>query len=130
VIVLDENFPASQHVILISKGLKPTKIGIEIATKGIKDDQIIPLLLRLNRPTFITLDQGFFQPHLCHPSYCLIQIEAKSNRIAEISLRALRHSSLRTFAQRAGYIVRASDSGISLYHMHHSKAFHLSWATA
>ena len=57
--ILDENIPESQRAELRTKRVPVRKIGHDITRKGIKDDQIIPLLHHLDRPTFFTLDGDF-----------------------------------------------------------------------
>jgi hypothetical protein len=61
-IILDENFPDSQRQILKGWRVPFKQIAFEIGREGIKDDEIIPLLHGLNRPTFFTLDEDFFKP--------------------------------------------------------------------
>jgi len=63
--VLDENVPESQRALLRSKRVPLRQIGQEIGRKGMKDDEIIPLLLDCDRPTFFTLDSDFYDRRLC-----------------------------------------------------------------
>lgn len=53
-----------------------------------KDDEIIPLLHGLNRPTFFTLDDDFFKPNLRHAQYCLIYLEQYLQERADRGSRA------------------------------------------
>ena len=50
--VLDENILASQRRLLSQWRIPFRQIGIEIARKGIKDENIIPFLFTLRQPTF------------------------------------------------------------------------------
>lgn len=43
-ILLDENFPESQHQLLRSWRIRPQQIGYEIGRKGMQDEEIIPFL--------------------------------------------------------------------------------------
>jgi hypothetical protein len=54
---------------------RSNKIAFEIGREGLKDDEIIPLLHQLNKPTFFTLDDDFFKRQLCHAQYCLIYLD-------------------------------------------------------
>lgn len=52
-ILLDENFPDSQRQLLRSWRIRPQQIGYETGRKGMQDEEIIPLLHQLRRPTFL-----------------------------------------------------------------------------
>jgi hypothetical protein len=52
--VLDENISISQRNVLKTWHIPARHIGYDIGRKGMKDDEIIPLLLTLTRPTFFT----------------------------------------------------------------------------
>ena len=58
--ILDENVPESQPVLLRSWRIAFRQIGQDVGRMGMKDDEIIPLLHQLDRPTFFTLDGDFF----------------------------------------------------------------------
>ena len=58
-IILDENLPDSQRQLLKGWRISFRQIGFEIGREGMKDDEIIPLLHGLNRPTFFTLMKIF-----------------------------------------------------------------------
>ena len=51
------------------------QIGVDIGRKGLDDEDIIPLLHRLNRPTFFTLDVDFWDRNLRHEGYCLAYLD-------------------------------------------------------
>lgn len=62
------------------------QIGVELGRKGMSDEEIIPFLLRLARPTFFTRDLGFDEGEFCHSDYCLVvlavgQLEAAVRRL-------------------------------------------------
>ena len=63
-IVLDENFTESQRQLLRGWRISVRQIGYDIGRSGMDDDEIIPFLLRLRRPTFFTLDRGFYKREL------------------------------------------------------------------
>jgi hypothetical protein len=70
--VLDENVLDSQRVLLRSCRLAIRQIGHDSGRKGMTDEDILPFLLTLRRPTFFTRDLGFYQRENCHPRYCLV----------------------------------------------------------
>ena len=56
-LVLDENVPAGQRLLLRSWRIRFRVIGGEVAFSGAKDENIIPALHRLPNPTFFSLDR-------------------------------------------------------------------------
>jgi hypothetical protein len=64
VILLDENILEAQRGVMHGWRIRARQIGVDVASKGIKDEAIIPLLHDIGRVTFITRDLGFFQRHL------------------------------------------------------------------
>ncbi|MGR3319377.1 MAG: hypothetical protein ACUZ8O_12985 [Candidatus Anammoxibacter sp.] len=70
-IIIDENFPESQRRLLLSWRINIRQVGIEVGRKGLKDNEIIPLLLKYKNPTFFSLDFDFYDRKICHPKYCI-----------------------------------------------------------
>ena len=126
-IVLDENFPESQRQLLKAWRIPVRQIGVEISRKGIQDDEIIPLLLALRRPTFFTLDSDFFSRRLCHTRYCLVCVDVALYEAAAFVRRFLRHQDFDTEAKRMGTVVRLSHAGIFLWRLHVEEEARLDW---
>jgi hypothetical protein len=127
VILVDENFTAAQCRELVAKSLRITQIGHGVASKGIIDEHIVPLLLTLRRPTFFTQDKGFFDYRLCHSSYCIVVVDAEARRVPDFVIRALRHLRLRSFRQRTGLVVKVGPSGITLLNAGSPKPILVPW---
>jgi hypothetical protein len=72
VIVLDENVFESQRSRLRQWRVHLGQIGRDVARKGMPDDQILTLLQRLRRPTFVTRDRDFFDKPLCSDRFSLL----------------------------------------------------------
>lgn len=70
--ILDENIPKPQRELLEGRRVSVRQVGVNIGRKGLLDEEIIPLLLRLRHPTFFTRDSDFYERRLCHPKYCLV----------------------------------------------------------
>ncbi len=126
-IVLDENFPESQRQLLRSWRIAIRQIGDEVGHKGMKDQEIIPLLLRLRRPTFCTLDMGFYERRLCHARYCLVCLDVRQYEAAVFVRRLLRHPEFNTQAKRMGAVIRVSQVGLSVWYLHAEKEIRLLW---
>ncbi|MDE3077398.1 MAG: hypothetical protein KGJ86_18425 [Chloroflexota bacterium] len=84
--VLDESFLQDQRRLLAGWRIRVRQVGVELGRSGMKDDEIIPLLHQLRRPTFFSRDRDFYKPALRHPGYCLIWLEVIPSETA--SLRA------------------------------------------
>ena len=63
--ILDEDIPEDQYQLLRRWRLPARRIGVEVGRLGMKDRDILSLLHSLNRPTFFSLDHGFFKRGLC-----------------------------------------------------------------
>jgi len=59
VIILDENVFADQRKLLQKRKVSLRQIGVDLAKKGVGDEQIISILHGLSRPTFFTRDRDF-----------------------------------------------------------------------
>jgi hypothetical protein len=114
VIVLDENFDENQRSLLRSWRIPSRQIGDEVGRLGMKDDEVIPMLQQLTRPTFFTRDRGLFESHLAHRRYCLVVLEVRVREAAIFAKRVLRHPEFNTQAKRMGKVIRASHNGITV----------------
>ena len=81
--VLDENVPESQRALLHRKRIAIRQIGLDLGRMGMKDDELIPLLHQLDRPTFFTLDGDFYDRRLRHERYCLVHLDVEEDTVAE-----------------------------------------------
>jgi hypothetical protein len=125
--VLDENVPESQRALLKRRRVALRQIGRDLGREGMKDDEIIPLLHELDRPTFFTLDSDFFDRRLCHARYCLVHLDIEEVAVAEYVHRLLRHRKLNTRAKRLGHVIRATPTGLTLWRLHQDQPSYLLW---
>lgn len=125
--ILDENILKDQRDLLLKWGVKLRQIGYEVSRKGIKDEDIIPWLLQLSRPTFFTLDSDFYERSLCHREYCLVCLDVKQNEAAVFVRRLLRHKEFNTQAKRMGRVIRLSVVGLSVWEIYGEKESSFSW---
>jgi len=93
-----------------------------------QDEEIIPFLQHLRRPTFVTLDAGFYEGRLCHARYCLAFLSVKQLEVAAFIRRLLRHPEFDTQAKRMGTVIRISHAGLSAWHLHAQQEVHYGWA--
>ena len=73
---------------------------------GLKDEEIITLMLRQRSVTFFTRDMGFYRRELRHPRYCLAVTMVGQTEVATFVRRFVRHPDFNTQAKRMGAVVR------------------------
>jgi hypothetical protein len=125
--ILDENMPESQRRVLKKMRIIVKKIGIDLGRRGFDDEDIIPLLHQLNRPTFFTLDFDYSKRRLRHDGYCLVYLDIDDYEAAEYIRRVLRHPALNTKAKRMGKVIRVEPSGMTIWRTRHDEEEHLAW---
>ena len=113
--VLDENIIASQREQLRQWRIPFRQIGSELANRGTKDPQIVPLLLCLKQPTFFTRDFDFYDPQLCHQRYCLAWLDVHPAESALFMRRFLGHPDFCTRLQRLGKVARIHPQGVEYW---------------
>lgn len=125
--ILDENIPESQRRVLRSRRVPIRQIGHDVGRKGMKDDEIIPLLHNLRRPTFFTRDLGFYERDLCHARYCLVCMAVGKNEVAAFVRRLLRQPELDTQAKRMSTVIRISRRGLCVWRLHAEQEAAFPW---
>ena len=116
--ILDENIIASQRQRLRSWRIPVRQIGVDIARKGLQDEEILPFLHHLRRPTFFTRDRRFYRREVCHRQYGIVCLEVVPEEVAVFVRRVLRHPRVNTQAKRMGTVVRAFHQGLGLWRLH------------
>jgi hypothetical protein len=117
-VILDEQLSATEVASELKKWCSVLRLKDLRPQQQILDDRVIEMLLTLNRPTFVTIDRGFWKRGLCHPGYCILYFVLASNRQEALSerLRALfRRREFRTRAARMGKVVRVSPTHIDYW---------------
>jgi len=125
--VLDEQILESQRQILRSQRMPVRQIGFDIGRKGLKDNEIIPLLVSLLKPTFFTRDFDFFESRLCHSKYAIVCMDVRKHEAAIYIRRILRHPEFNTAAKRMGNVFRLSSMRIGIWELHAEKERFIDW---
>ncbi len=86
-LVLDENLPAGQRLLLRKRRIRFRVIGIDVANRGTEDENLLPILHHLSRPIFFTLDKDFCRPEWVHPRYGLAWLDVRDDQAAEFIRR-------------------------------------------
>jgi len=126
--ILDENRVKSQRQLLRSWRISFRHISDDLGMGGIQDEEIIPLLHRLSRPTFFTSDSDFYKSRLCHARYCIVYLAVEEDEAASFIRRLLRHRAFDTEAKRMGSVIRVSQTGLTVWRFHQEKPLELAWA--
>ena len=125
--ILDENIIASQRQRLRSWRIPVRQIGVDIARKGLQDEEILPFLHHLRRPTFFTRDRGFYRREVCHRQYGIACLAVVPEEVAIFVRRVLRHPRLNTQAKRMGTVMRASHRGLGVWRLHAQEEEAILW---
>lgn len=126
-LVLDENLPAGQRLLLRSWRIRFRTVGGEVAFSGAKDENLIPVLHRLPSPTLFSLDRDFYHRDLAHPGYCLVWLDVRGKQAAEFIRRFLRHPSYDTQAKRMGVVARVHTGGALWWQAKHRSSQSVAW---
>lgn len=126
-IVIDEHFPESQRQLLKGWRIRFRQIGFEIGRTGLKDPEIIPLLLQQRRLTFFTLDSDFDKLKYCHSHYGLIFLDVDEYEAATFIRRFLKQKEFNTQAKRLGKVIRLTRTYISVRHRHSEQGLRIAW---
>src|ERR1051325_2322863 len=118
-LVLDENLPAGQRLLLRKWGIRFRVVGVDVASWGADDENLVPILHRLPQPTFFSLDRDFYRPSWAHASYGLVWLDVADDHAAEFIRRFLRHPSFDTQAKRLGTVMRVHAGGIVCWRGRH-----------
>lgn len=127
--ILDENIPESQRQLLRGWRIAVRQVGHEVGRQGMDDEEIIPLLHRLGRPTFFTRDLGFYNRRLCHAGYCLVCLAVGQYEAASFIRRFLRAPVFDTQAKRMGTVVWVSHTGVRVWRLHTAREERVEWIT-
>lgn len=125
--ILDENIPRSQRELLRRWSIRVRQIGVDIGRRGLTDEQVLPFLRRLRRPTFFTRDEDFFDRRLCHARYVVVYLAVHREETAAFVRRLLSHPVLDAQAKRMGAVIRVARAGLSVWRLRAPEQVHLRW---
>jgi len=126
-IILDENIPEDQRQLLRSWRVPARQIGFGVGRPGMQDEEILPLLHRLERSTFFTRDLGFYSPHLRHARYGLVCLAVSQYEAASFIRRFLHHPEFHTQARRCGSVVQVRAGGIDFWRLYSQVEESIGW---
>ena len=74
--LLDENIRDDQRMFLRQWHIPFRQIGKEISRAGVDDEEIVPLLHRLKRPTLFTQDEDFLRLNAAGVQHSALHVKA------------------------------------------------------
>lgn len=129
-LVLDEHLHVEKVCGVLAKHFSVVRVPDLRPREHVLDDRVPAILLELDRPTLITIDQDFWNRKLCHPDYCILAftLEDHHQPLLPDLLRALfRHSDFATRAARMGKVARVSRSHGEYWEFGKAKKLQLFW---
>jgi hypothetical protein len=81
----------------------------------------------LDRPTFFTLDEDFFDRRLCHEGYCLAYLDIDEDAVADYAHRLLRQRAFKSKTKRMGRVIGARSAGLTVWLIHEKQEDWFSW---
>src|SRR5258708_3402982 len=125
--LLDENVREDQRTLLRQWRIPFSQVGREISRKGILDENLLPLLHKLKRPTFLTQDQDFVERRHCHRAYCLVWLDVINIEVAAYVRRVLRHPAFRAQKQRMGRVLHVHPASVEYWQVGKASRTSLGW---
>ncbi len=130
-ILVDEHLSHDDVTEILQNWITAEQIGFELRSeKGLLDEQIISLLHRLKRRTFITIDGWFYKSGLRHPRYCLIYFNLpmrRQNEIPTLLRRLFQIPGFRTIAERMGKVIKVTSRGINYWQLRINDEQYMDW---
>ncbi len=96
----------------------------------IDDDRVPDLLRRLNHPTFVTIDGGFWDRQYRDKQYCIIYVAVSDDqqfKIPDLLRRLFRLSDFKTKAARMGKVARVSSARIEYMQVKDETVHSVNW---
>ena len=84
----------------------------------ILDERVPEILCTLKKPTFITIDHGFWNRRLCHEKYCIVFAELTSSQqhlIPSLLRRLFRLTEFRTRGARMSKVARLDEQNVTFW---------------
>jgi hypothetical protein len=129
-IILDDQLFDQEVLIPIARWTTVQRLRDLRPGQVIKDERVPDLLRELNQPTFITIDQGFWNGQLAHSKYCILCFPLKNEQQNELPFllrRLFRLSEFRTKSARMGKVARVSAASIEYWRVGDKRLRHLEW---
>jgi hypothetical protein len=129
-LILDDQLNVGRLLPPIRKWTTAQRLGELRPHQRILDDRVPEILRTLKQPTFVTIDQDFWDRDYCHLGYCILYFALRSEeqeRIPGLLRALLRRPDFRSRARRMGKVARISPSSIDYWQFQGQDLQRLAW---
>lgn len=129
-IIVDEQLGRTEVLLPLKRWITAQKIESLRPYEVIKDDRVLQILWELKRPTFVTIDSGFYDKRHCDRRYCLVYFVLTSleqNQLPDLLRQLLRLPEFETKAARMGKVVRVSKTDVRYWHLKADEEHRFEW---
>lgn len=117
-IILDEQLNRDRVLTPLLEWITVKKLEDLRPNEVIKDDRIPSLLRELKSPTFVTIDDGFWNRDLSDPNYCILYFALQDHQQAQIPnllRQLLKLTEFKTKAVRMGKVAKVGITHIEYW---------------
>lgn len=129
-LILDNQLDLAEVLPHLTKWITAQRLQSLRPGEKILDDRVPEILCTLERPTFVTIDQGFWHSRWCHPGYCILYFALREDQQKQLPglLRALfRRPEFQTRAARMGKVARISSAQIDYWEYSKPRPTRIPW---
>jgi len=129
-LVLDDQLGASEVLAPIRQWFSVRRLREIRPREQILDDRVPEVLLSVKEPTFVTIDQGFWDRRFCNPGYCLLYFAIRDDQqdlLPELLRKLLRRTEFRSRSRRMGVVARVSSRRVDYWTFRSPRLQHMVW---
>jgi hypothetical protein len=117
-LVLDDQLDVQIMVPALEAWITAVRLQHLRPTEHILDDRIPEILRTLKKPTFLTIDHGFWNRRLCHSGYCILYFDLakdEQQQLPGLLRRLFRLPEFRTRTVRMGKVARVRQETVTYW---------------
>ena len=129
-LILDDQLDVLELLPHLSKWITARRLQTLRPGELILDDRVPEILGTLKQPTFVTIDEHFWQRHLCNPDYCILYFSLRGDQqeqLPSLLRELLRRPEFRTRAARMGKVARVSAAAIDYWQFQSHESRRIEW---
>jgi len=129
-IILDDQLFDLEVLVPIARWITVQRLRDLRPGEVIKDERVPALLRQLRRPTFVTIDMGFWDKSLRDARYCILYFPLRNDeqyRLPELLRHLLRLPEFHTKTARMGKVARISPTAIEYWQWGDESLHRLLW---
>ena len=116
--MLDDQLDVTEVLVPIRKWITAQRLQDLRPGELVRDDRVPEILLTLQSPTFVTIDQDFWDVRLCHPDYCILYFALRDDQqeiLPGLLRTLLRRQEFRSRATRMGKVARVGTKAVAYW---------------